>query len=419
LLLWYPTPYPRLCALLTSKAVLCPWEWTQRDSPAVIVLSVFFLLGILTTLGWATYKILTLPRLALYADPEQLNRWGYLYVSFRPERFFYIVPLLLYLLVKAFTLAFAQSAGVAQSIIILILELINLGMQAWLKPWLDRRTNIVNIAICCVNVINSVFLLVFSGVTNAPAMVSGIMGVIFFIVNAVFALTLLILLLVAVGFALCSKNPEMRYKPAFDAADEKNKPRDLDADLPPTSPGEEFAGAGRDGIPNTSLHDQGNRSLNSRDESERAVAMERAMGTSRMMWQQQQPGRLGDGRAGSLAGSLSSRPSFIGDGAPSIRSRPSFAEGSMSGAQGSLAAGQGSMRSYTPSMRSRPSVASSRSRVGTAGSGAVGGVVGGVGSGGVADAALAREMEAARQMQGQQQMQWNVGAGYDGVGAAR
>jgi hypothetical protein len=29
-------------------------------------------MGILTTLGWAAYKILTLPLLALYADQEQL-----------------------------------------------------------------------------------------------------------------------------------------------------------------------------------------------------------------------------------------------------------------------------------------------------------------------------------------------------------
>jgi hypothetical protein len=42
------------------------------------------------------------------------------------------------------------------------------------------------------------------------------MGVIFFIVNAAFALVLLIMLLVSSGFALFTKNPDTRYQPMRD-----------------------------------------------------------------------------------------------------------------------------------------------------------------------------------------------------------
>lgn len=42
------------------------------------------------------------------------------------------------------------------------------------------------------------------------------MGVIFFVLNAAFALILLIMLLVASGYALFSKNPDVRYQPMRD-----------------------------------------------------------------------------------------------------------------------------------------------------------------------------------------------------------
>src|SRR5277367_6201327 len=42
------------------------------------------------------------------------------------------------------------------------------------------------------------------------------MGVVFFIVNAVFALVLLILVLIASVYAIVSKNPDTRYQPMRD-----------------------------------------------------------------------------------------------------------------------------------------------------------------------------------------------------------
>lgn len=42
------------------------------------------------------------------------------------------------------------------------------------------------------------------------------MGVIFFIMNAAFALILLLMVLVASGFAIFSKNPDVRYQPMRD-----------------------------------------------------------------------------------------------------------------------------------------------------------------------------------------------------------
>jgi len=85
-----------------------------------------------------------------------------------------------------------------------------------MKPWMDRKTNIFNISITVVNFINSVFLLIFSGVFHEPGLVSGVCGVVFFVLNAIFALVLLILVLIASVYALVSRNPDVRYQPMRD-----------------------------------------------------------------------------------------------------------------------------------------------------------------------------------------------------------
>ena len=256
---------------------MCLWELNQRDSPAAAVLAACFFVSMAGTLGWACYRILTIgkhssildptrgPAYTLYSDPAALNRWGYLYAQFHTERYYHIVPLLIYILAKSLVIAFAQTAGIAQSFIILIIELAYLIIICILRPFLDERTNIVNIGVAAINFLNGILVMVFSGVTKAPDKVPGIMGVIFFIVNAVFALVLLVLLLVAVGFALFSKNPEERYRGTNALPqDEKKSVRDLDAD--PTSPPPPRVQA-------HSLHDPSIRDA----ESERAVEIHRGL----------------------------------------------------------------------------------------------------------------------------------------------
>jgi hypothetical protein len=47
-------------------------------------------------------------------------------------------------------------------------------------------------------------------------MVTGVMGVVFFVINVIFAFVLLILVLIASIYAMVSKNPDMRYQPMRD-----------------------------------------------------------------------------------------------------------------------------------------------------------------------------------------------------------
>lgn len=211
--------YPQMCTL-------CLWEFTRNDSPAEILLAVIMLVSMTVALGWAAQKVIRLakrsvvmhknPAYILYSDPTCLNKWGFLYVQYRATAYYFVVPVLAFILVKAMFIGLSQPAEVVQAIAYVIIHAAMLVAVSVLRPWMDKKTNIYNISIAAIGFLNSIFLLVFSNVFNQPGIVTGVMGVIFFVYNAVFALILLILVLIASIYAIVSKNPDMRYQPMRD-----------------------------------------------------------------------------------------------------------------------------------------------------------------------------------------------------------
>lgn len=211
--------FPQMC-------VLCLWELTQRDSSAEVILAIVIFLSMTATLCWAALKVIRLakrsvdmhknPAYMLYSDPKCLNRWGFLYVQYRATAYYFIIPLLAYILIKAVFIAFAQTAPRVQAISIVIIEAMFLIGVSVLRPWMDKKTNVFNISIASINFVNGIFLLFFTSIFSQPDLVTGVMGVIFFVYNAVFALILLILVLIASIYAIASKNPDTRYQPMRD-----------------------------------------------------------------------------------------------------------------------------------------------------------------------------------------------------------
>ena len=159
-------------------SILCLWEIVERDSAAEVVLGLFYFIIMTLALVWAAFKVIRIaqrsvsmhknPAYILYSDPKALNKWGFLYVQFRATAYYFILPVLGYILGKAIFIAFAQGAPKVQAIGLLIIEASFLVTVSILKPWMDRKTNIFNIFIAAFNFINSVFLLVFTNIFNQP-----------------------------------------------------------------------------------------------------------------------------------------------------------------------------------------------------------------------------------------------------------
>jgi uncharacterized membrane protein len=81
---------------------------------------------------------------------------------------------------------------------------------------MNKQTNGFAISIAAINTFNMLLMIFFSDVFNLPGLANGILGVVWFVVNAVFALILLILIIVSCAYAFFSKDPETRYQPMRD-----------------------------------------------------------------------------------------------------------------------------------------------------------------------------------------------------------
>ena len=133
-------------------------------------------------LAWASLKVFRIakrsvtmhknPAYILYSDPSALNKWGFLYVQFRATAYYFIMPALGYILVKALFVAFAQNSGTTQAVALVVIEAGFLIGVSILRPWMDKKTNAFNISIAAINFINAIFLLVFTSVFNQPVTLS-------------------------------------------------------------------------------------------------------------------------------------------------------------------------------------------------------------------------------------------------------
>lgn len=207
-------------------SLLTIWEFTQADSPAVVVDAVVIFIVITGLLMYGTTRVMIKgreslrlyknPAYLLYSDSHFLNRYGFLYVQFRADAFWWLVPMLSYAFLRSLFVAVLQNQGKAQAMVIFVIELIYFVVLCWIRPYLDKRTNIFNIAIHLVNLINSIFFLFFSNLFKQPAIVSSVMAVILFVLNAVFALFLLCFTIVTCALALIHRNPDIRYQPMKD-----------------------------------------------------------------------------------------------------------------------------------------------------------------------------------------------------------
>ena len=211
--------YPQMC-------ILCLWELVERDSAAEVILALVVFISMTCALGWAALKVIRLakrsvtmhknPAYMLYSDPKCLNKWGFLYVQYRATAYYFVLPVLGYILLKAIFIAFCQGAYVAQAIGLLVIEAGALIGVSVIRPWMDKKTNVFNISIAAINFVNAVFLLVFTSVFGQPDIVTGVMGVLFVLYNVIFAFVLLVLVLIASVYAITSKDPDTRYQPMRD-----------------------------------------------------------------------------------------------------------------------------------------------------------------------------------------------------------
>lgn len=220
------TIYRLMLVALPQIGVMCIWELTTRDSAGTVVIAVFLLIICLLLLIYASVRVIIMgrhsvrqyknPAYLLFGDGKFLNRFGFIYVQFRADHYWFIGVSLVYIFLKSLFVAAMQKQGQIQSIIVFAIELVYCVVLCWKRPFMDKRTNVFNIIISIINTINALFFCFFSNIFRQPAVVSSVMAVIYFVLNAAFALFLLIFTIVTCTLALIYKNPDTRYQPMKD-----------------------------------------------------------------------------------------------------------------------------------------------------------------------------------------------------------
>ncbi|ODV58758.1 transient receptor potential ion channel family protein, partial [Ascoidea rubescens DSM 1968] len=220
----------------TQLVIFSLWEFTERDSPAVVVLAALFLFLSFTILCYSSLKTISFgrrsiqlhknPAYILYGDQNVLHKFGFFYTMFNAHYYYWGSVILVYSLLKSIVIGLLQSWGKVQAILTFIIDLIYLILLIKYKPFLDKPTNVLNILISVVTTINAFLFIFFSNLFGQPAAVSSIMGWVFFILNAAFSLILLLLIIFYTFSAIFSRNPDARFQPAKDdrTSFQKNHP---------------------------------------------------------------------------------------------------------------------------------------------------------------------------------------------------
>ncbi|KAK6462763.1 hypothetical protein DFJ63DRAFT_174642 [Scheffersomyces coipomensis] len=218
--------YRLLVLAFPQIVVMCVWQLWERDSAGAVVVAVFLLVFAVILLFQATTRVILFgkrsvknfhnPAYLLFGDANFLNKFGFLYVQYRADCYYFILVSLIYILLKSIFVALLQRHGTIQSVIVFAIELFYCVAVCVIRPFMDKRTNAFNIAVTVVNTLNALFFMFFSYIFKQPHIVGSVMGVVYFVLNAVFALFLLIFTIVTCVLALVYKNPDTRYKPMKD-----------------------------------------------------------------------------------------------------------------------------------------------------------------------------------------------------------
>ena len=211
-----------------SIIALSLWEFTMKDSPALVVLAVVIFLTMVGSMGLTIFRLYTVLRrtgvmpfsysgpLARFAtkgierekpaftswrdsDPNlseskatasrDLKQFSILTVPYRRAGVYWVLPLYIFIFTKSALVGLSQQhlynapndssdnvgtvKGIAQAIGFLVIDLLWLIGVAWVKPWMDRPTNVLGITGAVIGLINAVCLLIFTEAISSQA-VSGI-----------------------------------------------------------------------------------------------------------------------------------------------------------------------------------------------------------------------------------------------------
>ncbi|KAH7031351.1 uncharacterized protein B0I36DRAFT_243557 [Microdochium trichocladiopsis] len=197
------------------------YQFTHGDSWAAMTLA-GVTLGLFTgILGFFTFKIWWITRklkesegdtAGLYEDKDTWVKYSLFYEAYKKSYWWVFVPVILYMLSKGLVMAALDGSGMSQTIGLLIVEALMLGVLLWNRPFERKSSNIINIAIQVVRVLSVVCILVFVDQFGISQSTQTVVGVVLIVMQSTLAGVLAILLVWNAIIICCKENPHRKRR---------------------------------------------------------------------------------------------------------------------------------------------------------------------------------------------------------------
>lgn len=178
------------------------YQWTLKDSWLSVLLSVILLLAVLACVV-IPVLYLFLPslfsRFSRGGDPSQSTTLLPFTASLRYQRYYYVVAILLAILVKTLVIAFGQSHGKTQAIVLLIAECLLLCVILVLRPHRTRGADVLATFLAIIRVVCTGPLIAFSESLNLQAIPRVVVGIVIAVIYSIAVVIMLLNILVNLG----------------------------------------------------------------------------------------------------------------------------------------------------------------------------------------------------------------------------
>ena len=199
-----------LLVILQPFIIFAFWQWLAGDTwvgtlLAAVILAIF----LLVIVAWSIPMIIHARRAGtpdvLYIDPattptdmpasKVARRWGILAHPYRPKYYYFALMLVVYFILRAVFVSFAQDNGLAQIIGLLIIEVIAFLGICILRPGRDKKSDAVSIILSLFRIAAMAICFVFSSVSHVAPLIRVIIG---FVLVAALGIPVVIVFLMTV-----------------------------------------------------------------------------------------------------------------------------------------------------------------------------------------------------------------------------
>lgn len=141
------------------------YQWTLKDSWLSVLLSVITFLSIASYLAYVSFRLVQMVRRdrpwTLYTHTPYIFPHGPLYIQYRHQRWYFFLFSLGAIFMRGIIIGPAESNGLAQVVLLLILELALLNVTVFLKPHETRGGDVLAITLAVARVIAAGLLFAF------------------------------------------------------------------------------------------------------------------------------------------------------------------------------------------------------------------------------------------------------------------